>query len=182
MDMNISKMKPVLASTNVTPLFRDKNRFDGIDIATLNEAEQDRLVELSLELLAFRHRKGVELKSPKETMDYIRLLLAEASNEHFGVLFLDNHHRVICNDVLFSGTLDGASVYPRVVTQKALDCNAASAILYHNHPSGVAEPSRSDQNITKRIANVLDLIDVRVLDHFIVGTDSVVSFADRGLI
>ena len=182
MDMNISKMKPVQASTNVTPLFRDKNRFDGIDIATLNDVEQDHLVELALELLAFRHRNGVELKSPQATMDYIRLLLAEASNEHFGVLFLDNKHRVICNDLLFSGTISGASVYPRVVTQKALDCNAAAAILYHNHPSGVAEPSQVDHNITKRIKDVLALIDVRVLDHFIVGTDSVVSFTERGLI
>jgi len=182
MDMNISKMKPMLASSNVTPLFRDKNRFNGIDIATLNEAEQERLIELSLELLAFRHRKGAELEAPNATKDYLRMLLAEASNEHFGVVFLDTKHRVIRNEVLFNGTICNASVHPRVIVQKALDCNASAVFIYHNHPSGVAEPSHADQQITNRIKDALALIDVRMLDHFIVGTESVVSFAERGLI
>ena len=96
-------------------------------------------------------------------------------------MFLDNRHRVISFDRMFNGTIDGASVYPREVVRAAINHNAAAVIFAHNHPSGVAEPSRADEQITRRLKDALALIDVRVLDHMIVG-DEVVSFAERGLI
>ena len=97
-------------------------------------------------------------------------------------MFLDNRHRIIEVSELFHGTIDGASVHPRVVVQQALELNSAALILYHNHPSGVAEASHADEAITKRLKASLALIDVRVLDHFIVSAGESISFAERGLI
>jgi DNA repair protein RadC len=100
----------------------------------------------------------------------------------FGCVFLDNRHRVRGVEELFHGTIDGASVHPRVVVQRALEVNAAALILFHNHPSGVAEPSRADELLTRRLKDALALVDVRVLDHFVVTAEDSVSFAERGLI
>jgi DNA repair protein RadC len=100
----------------------------------------------------------------------------------FGSLFLDNRHRVIAVRELFQGTIDGASVHPRVVVQQALEVNAAAMVFFHNHPSGVAEPSRADEMLTRRLSEALALVDVRVLDHFVVSGGESVSFAERGLI
>jgi DNA repair protein RadC len=97
-------------------------------------------------------------------------------------LFLDNRHRVISFDQMFTGTIDGASVHPREVVKRALQHNAAAVILTHNHPSGIAEPSRADISLTRRLTDSLALIDVRVLDHIVVGGVETVSFAERGLI
>ncbi len=97
-------------------------------------------------------------------------------------MFLDNRHRVLCFEEMFQGTIDGAQVHPRVVVQRALEANAAAVILYHNHPSGVAEPSKADENITRRLKDALSLVDVRVPDHFVVGAEDVTSFAERGLL
>ena len=97
-------------------------------------------------------------------------------------MFLDNRHRLIAYEELFHGTIDGASVHPREVVKSALRYNAAAVILAHNHPSGVAEPSQADQRITKRLQDALTLVDIRVLDHFVVGDGEPVSFAERGLI
>ena len=102
--------------------------------------------------------------------------------EVFGCLFLDNQHRVIETVEMFQGTIDGASVYPRIVVQQALALNAAAIMFFHNHPSGVAEPSLADEAITKRLKEALALVDIRVLDHFIVTAGESVSFAERGLI
>ena len=159
-----------------------EDRFSGLSPTELNEMEQQSLVALALSLLANRHRAGVLLSSPDETRSYLRLRLAERKNEVFGCVFLDNRHRVIEVTELFQGTIDGASVHPRVVVQHALACNAAATLLFHNHPSGVAEPSHADEAITRRLKEALSLIDVRVLDHLIVGDGSCCSLAERVLI
>ncbi|MEF1289125.1 JAB domain-containing protein [Vibrio sp. M260118] len=109
-------------------------------------------------------------------------VLKDKQREEFFVLFLDNQHRVISGEPLFQGTIDSASVYPREVVKRALEHNSAALILAHNHPSGVAEPSQSDRRITRRISDALALVDIRVLDHFVVGDGEIVSFAERGWI
>lgn len=113
--------------------------------------------------------------------NYLRLKLEKKKKEVFLVLFLDNKHRLISAETMFSGTVDSCSVYPREVMKRALKVNASALIFAHNHPSGIAEPSMSDRIITKRLKDGLSLIDIRVLDHFIVGENEIVSFAERGL-
>ena len=100
----------------------------------------------------------------------------------FGAIFLDNRHRVIGLEELFRGTIDGTSVHPRVVVQRALELNAAATIVFHNHPSGEPEPSQADRSLTRRLQEALALVDVRVLDHVVVGSQGTVSFAERGLL
>ena len=124
---------------------------------------------------------GETLSSPNQTQDYLQMRLKGYEHEVFACLFLDNRHRVICFEEMFRGTIDGASVHPREVVKEALKHNAAAVIFAHNHPSGVAEPSQADQAITRRLKDALALVDVRVLDHFVIG-DGVVSFAERGLL
>ena len=99
----------------------------------------------------------------------------------FACLFLDNRHRIISNEILFTGTIDGASVYPREVVKRCLQLNAAAIIFSHNHPSGIAEPSQADRQITLKLTQALALVDVRVLDHLVVGDKTVTSMAERGL-
>ena len=159
-----------------------ENRFDALKIAALNKAEKDAVIKLALSVLKDRHRAGRALGSPGDTRAYLRLKLAERKNEVFGSLFLDTRNRIIEDVELFHGTIDGASVHPRVVVQRALQSNAGSVVLYHNHPSGVAEPSHADEAITRRLRDVLSLVDVRVLDHFVVAAGDSVSFAEKGLL
>lgn len=125
--------------------------------------------------------KGVALCSPKDAENYVRLKLRHEEAEKFCILFLDNRNRVQAFETMFTGTIDGASVYPREVVKRALAHNSAAVVLTHNHPSGVAEPSSADKQITNRLKDALALIEVRVLDHLVVG-DKVVSFAERGLL
>ena len=169
---------------NVLPLIPPEmdNPFAKVNCMTLSEAEQTSLISLAITTLELRHRPGQELTSPDATRDYLRLCLGDRKNEVFGALFLDNKHRVICNEELFTGSISSASVYPRVVMQRVLECNANALMLYHNHPSGDPEPSQADISITKRITEVLQLIDVRVLDHFVVGSQGSVAFTERGLL
>ncbi|MES9899776.1 MAG: DNA repair protein RadC [Sedimenticola sp.] len=122
------------------------------------------------------------LTSPQQTRDYLQSRLSHHLNEVFACLFLDNRHRVIEYEELFQGTIDGAGVHPREVVRRALAHNAAAVILAHNHPSGVAEPSLADEKITRRLQEALALVDVRVLDHIIVGTGEMTSLAERGVI
>ncbi|WP_199482159.1 RadC family protein [Vibrio owensii] len=122
------------------------------------------------------------LTSPEMVKLFCRNSLAAKEHEVFGVIFLDNQHRVRSSAELFTGTVDAASVYPREVVKRALAENAAAVILYHNHPSGVAEPSQADRRITRRLIDALALIDVKVLDHFVVSFEGAVSFAERGWI
>jgi DNA repair protein RadC len=119
------------------------------------------------------------LKDPAAVRRFLQTKLAEESREHFLALWLDNQHRVISVETLSVGTIDGASVYPREVAKSALLADAAAVIFAHNHPSGVAEPSAADRALTERLKTSLSLLDIRVLDHFIVGV-TVTSFAERG--
>lgn len=127
-------------------------------------------------------RQGDPLRSPEDTRAYLRSRLGTYPHEVFAGLFLDNRHRVIQYRELFRGTIDGAAVYPREVVRQALEDNAAAVIFAHNHPSGVAEPSQADISLTIRLKEALGLVDIRVLDHMVVGHGDVVSLAERGLI
>lgn len=122
------------------------------------------------------------LTSPRDCGAYLKAKLQPYPWEVFGVLFLDNRHRVIAFEEMFRGTLDGASVHPREVVRAALEHNAAAVILAHNHPSGVSEPSAADRNITRQLRDALQLIGTRVLDHFVIGAGEPTSMAARGLI
>ena len=159
-----------------------KNRLARLKIATLNDIEKQSLMELALAILQDLHQPGLELPSPNRTREFLRVLLADRKAEVFGCLYLDNRHRVIETAELFQGTIDGAAVYPRVVVQQALTLNAAAVMFFHNHPSGVAEPSHADEAITRRLKEALALVDIRVLDHFVVTVGESVSFAERGLL
>lgn len=139
------------------------------------------VLEMSRRYLAEKLHRGDPLADPMAVRHYLSAKLRDCRSEVFACLFLDNRHRVIQYEELFFGTVDGASVYPREVVRRALHHNAAAVIFAHNHPSGVAEPSQADEQITRRLQASLQLIDVRVLDHFVVG-DNVVSFAERGLL
>lgn len=120
--------------------------------------------------------------SPNRVKDHLRLHLAHRPHEVFAVMFLDAQHRLIRLEEMFRGTLTQTSVYPREVARRALELHAAAVVLAHNHPSGVAEPSRADEHLTAALRDTLALVDVRVLDHLVVGRHDVVSFAERGLI
>ena len=122
------------------------------------------------------------LTSPEQTKLFLTDLLRDKPREEFTVIFLDSQHRVLSCESLFFGTIDCASVYPREVVKRSLEMNAAAIILAHNHPSGVAEPSQSDRRITRKIVDAMGLVDIRVLDHFVVGDGEFVSFAERGWI
>ena len=127
-------------------------------------------------------RQQPVLANPRSVSEYLAVHYAGQQREVFGCLFLDNRHRLIRFDEVFHGTIDGASVHPREVVKLALARNAAAVILAHNHPSGVAEPSQADELITVRLRDASALVDIRVLDHLVVGGNAVVSFAERGLI
>ena len=136
--------------------------------------------------MARRHQKEVlfredALTSPSHTRAYLQMHLRDRSAECFCCLFLDNRHRPLAFEELFQGTIDSAAVYPREVVKRALAHNAAALVLAHNHPSGVAEPSDADVRITRRLADALALVDVRVLDHMVVGDGVTISLAERGL-
>ena len=139
-------------------------------------------LEIGRRVLAERARATDALSSPDAVRDYLRLLLAEREHEVFVAVFLDAQNRVIVAEELFRGTLTQTSVYPREVVKAALRHNAASVIFAHNHPSGVAEPSQADQLLTDTLKRALAMIDVRVLDHFVVGRGAACSFAERGML
>ena len=148
------------------------------------DTSDDAVIESALKILEKRityQTDSPALCSPKSSRDYVKLQLASYEHEVFACLWMDNRNRVINFNKLFRGTIDGASVYPREVVKAALKHNAAAVIFAHNHPSGVAEPSHADEQITKRLKEALSLIDVRVLDHLVVGSE-VISFAERGLL
>lgn len=128
-----------------------------------------------------RFRRGRALTSPVDSQEFLAVRLAHLEHEVFAVLWLDNRHRILAFEELFRGTIDGSSVHPREVVKSALGHNAAACIMAHNHPSGVSEPSRADLNITQRLRDALALVDVRVLDHIVVG-ETCTSLAERGLV
>jgi DNA repair protein RadC len=139
------------------------------------------IINLAISILDKDMRCSDVMSSPDITKNYLKLCLKGYEHEVFACLFLDNRHRVICFEEMFRGTIDSAQVHAREVVKDALKHNAAAVIFSHNHPSGVAEPSQSDINLTRELKKALSLVDVRVLDHLVVG-DSVVSFAERGII
>ena len=125
---------------------------------------------------------GSIIRSPDDTHHFLKARIGNLEYESFCIIYLDNRHRVLGFEELFRGTIDGTSVYPREVVKESLNKNAAAIILAHNHPSGVAEPSQADERITKRLKAALELVDIRVLDHVIVGNDKSTSLASRGLL
>lgn len=142
----------------------------------------DKIVEQALQILASRLKFGAALTSPSAVRDYLRLSLGHREHEVFVVIFLDAQHRVIGLEELFRGTLTQTSVYPREVVKNALAYNAAAVIFSHNHPSGVAQPSQADELLTRNLKEALALVEVKVLDHFIVAGAQAISFAERGAI
>jgi len=173
------------------------NRFDGLRgllgadrkvfcaLPGLGEAKFTQLqavLELARRHLGETLVRGEALSDPATTRRYLAAHLRDYPHEVFGCLFLDNRHRVIEFEELFRGTINGASVHPREVVRRALAHNAAAVILAHNHPSGVAEPSEADRQLTQRLSEALALVDVRVLDHIVIGDGETVAFAERGWI
>jgi len=140
------------------------------------------VLEMARRALHEEMKSGDALNSPGAVRDYLQLLLRGRQQEVFMVIFLDAQHRVTASEELFSGTLTQTSVYPREVVKRALHFNAAAVIFAHNHPSGVAEPSQSDRMLTDALKQALSLVDVRVLDHFIVAGSGCLSFAERGMV
>nr|WP_297356462.1 DNA repair protein RadC [uncultured Caldimonas sp.] len=145
-------------------------------------AELVAVLELARRALAQELKARPAFESPEQVKQYLRLQLGSRPHEVFAVLFLDAQNRLLALEELFRGTLTQTSVYPREVVKRALWHNAAGVILSHNHPSGVAEPSKADEYLTHTLKNALGLVDVKVLDHIVVGRDQAVSFAERGLL
>lgn len=154
----------------------------GLGLGNAKYAQLQAVLEMGRRHLSATMKSGDLLTSPDLVRQYLSAQLRHQQREVFAVLFLDNQNRLIAYEELFFGTIDGASVYPRELVKRALSHNSAGVILSHNHPSGVAEPSQADLRITQRLTSALELVDVRVLDHMVVGNGEVVSFAERGLL
>jgi DNA repair protein RadC len=150
-------------------------------IGPAKRAELLAVMETARRAIGERMRAAPVFDSPQAVKDYVALHLGPRDQEVFAVLFLDGQHRLLRLEEMFQGTLTQTSVYPREVVRRALTLNAGAVILAHNHPSGVAEPSRADEYLTQTLKSALQLVDVRVLDHFIVGRGHVTSMAERGL-
>ena len=143
---------------------------------------EDQTIQRALKILGARIQSTDVLSSPGAVRDYLRLLLTGKEHEVFVCVFLDAQNHVIACDEMFRGTLTQTSVYPREIVKTSLSYNAAAVILCHNHPSGVSEPSAADRSLTRALTDALALVDVRVLDHFIVSAGDGMSFAERGLL
>ena len=168
--------------------FRQLLHAESIDLAGCHGIGPRRLATLrALPELARRYYaqslpSGETIRSPADTETFLKSRLRHLGHEVFCCLFLDNRHRVLRFDELFRGTIDGTTVYPREVVKEALAVNAAAVILAHNHPSGVAEPSQADERITRRLKSALELVDIRLLDHLIIGDGRATSLASRGIL
>jgi len=179
-----------LASNMLTQLGGLRPLFNGNEQALTNiegigpakYAQLAAITELNRRYLKEQLCREVSLSDPQSTRDFLVSLLRDRPREIFLALFMDNRHRVICYEELFQGTIDGAAVYPRVVAERALSHNAAAIIVAHNHPSGISEPSSADEAITRRIRDALALLDIRLLDHFVIGDGIPVSLAERGIL
>ena len=145
-------------------------------------AEVAAVLEIARRVLAQQLAETPMFDAPQRVKDYLALHLRPLGHEAFAVLFLDTRQRLLSFEVMFQGTLTHTSVHPREIVKRALALNAAAVVLAHNHPSGVAEPSRADELLTQALRAALQLVDVRVLDHLVVGAASVLSFAERGLL
>lgn len=164
-------------------LSADQQRFcrsKGLGLAKYTQLQA--VLEMGRRFLHEELQRDTVLTSPEDTRLFLTAKLRHHPAEIFACLFLDNRHRLIAFEELFQGTIDGANVHPREVVRRALELNAAALILAHNHPSGVAEPSDADRRITARLRQALDLVDIRVLDHFVVGEGVPVSMAQLGML
>ena len=157
-----------------------------IDPEALSESDQEAVIELALSVLSARVKAAgglrIPIESPDDYVRMIRLRIGAEKNEVFGISYMDTRHRIIKNEILFNGTIDGTAVYTCVVVQKALEYNAAAVMLYHNHPSGVVEPSEADRGLTLKLGRALALVGIQLVDHIVVTGDEHVSLAERGWI
>jgi DNA repair protein RadC len=144
-------------------------------------ASEHQVLEEAAKIIQRQHLRGNTFNNPEATKDFLRFKLHQHEREVFGVMLLDSQHQLIEYQELFFGTINAANIYPREVLKAVLDAHASAVIFAHNHPSGITEPSQADIEITKVLKEALSLIDVRVLDHIVVGKDST-SFAERGLL
>ncbi len=164
-------------------LTADKNHFCGqAGLGPAKYVQLQAVLEIARRHIGEQLKKGEELTSVEHTRNFLQHVLRDQRNEQFGCLFLDNRHRVLKWEILFKGTIDAAAVYPRIVVERALSHNAAAVIAAHNHPSGIAEPSNADVTITRRLKKALALLDIRMLDHFIIGDAEPVSMAELGMV
>jgi len=161
---------------------KDDDRFAGLGAQALSEAERESVVKLALQVMAEEVADGPVMTGEAAAARYLQLKAGGHEREVFGCLFLTTRNRLIRDEELFYGSIDRTTVYPRVILQKALAFNAGAIIAYHNHPSGTAEPSASDMQLTCRTKDLLGEIDVRLLDHIVVSRTGTVSMAARGLI
>lgn len=159
------------------PFIKTKNAY-----RVRGEVSEDDILSFARALIAKKFERGVELTSPDLAHEYFVHELVGYEQEVFGCLFLDNQHRVLLFEELFRGTVNEARIYPREIVKQALSCNAAAVICVHNHPSGDATPSQCDKDITKRINDALELVEVRLLDHLVVGGNDYVSLAKLGFV
>lgn len=169
---------------SLTGLFAaDAGSFTAVaGLGTAKYAQLQAALEMARRALREKLARGSALSSPQAVRDYLRLKLQDRPHEVFVGVFLDAQNRVLAVEELFRGTLTQTSVYPREVVKRALHYNAAALIFAHNHPSGIAEPSRSDEALTLALKQALALVDVKVLDHFVIGAGAAMSFAERGLL
>lgn len=144
------------------------------------KVSEENLLTYAKDCINERFSGGEALTSSANTREYVKLLIGEHESEVFYIIWLNNQHQVLKHGVLFKGTIDGAAVYPREVVKDGLSCNAAACILAHNHPSGISQPSQADIAITKKITQALSMINIRTLDHIVVGA-TVSSMAELGL-
>jgi DNA repair protein RadC len=172
--------REILGDKGLSALLDSKPNIKGVGPA--KRAQFEAAIEIARRALEERMKSGSALTSPGAVRDYLRLRLGGLQHEVFVCIFLDAQHRAIKADELFRGTLTQTSVYPREVVKAALAANAAAVIFAHNHPSGAAQPSQADELLTRNLKEALALVDVKVLDHFVVGGDSAMSFAERGLL
>ena len=153
-------------------------------MSNAGQVDDDRIVAQALDILSRRLiASGADvLTNPGLVKSYLRLRLGKLGYEVFGMLLLDNQHQVLSCEELFRGTIDGCTVYPREVIKTSLDHNAAAVILYHNHPSGVVDPSQADRALTRKLKDAFEVIEVRTLDHIIVSAYDSYSFAENGIL
>jgi DNA repair protein RadC len=168
----------VTCSPKVACFVRDQNG----KYKAKNPLTAEQIIEFTKSLLADRFKPGQLFNSPDISREWLRLEYQDLGHEIFACLFLDNRNYLIAHEVLFRGTIDSASIYPREVAKRALQLNAAAVIFAHNHPSGDPEPSTTDKYITDKLKQALFLLDIRTLDHFIVGKQGSYSFAENGML
>ena len=169
-----SNVSAAVAASNAL-LVRDVN-------GQYRPASSEEVLQRARQVLSHRVRRGSPMCSPQVVKDFLRLTIGTLEHEMFTVVYLDAQHRLIAIKELFHGSISQTSVYPREVLKEALKLNAGAVVLAHNHPSGVAEPSRADEFLTQALKTALAMVDVRVLDHLVVTADDIVSMAERGLL